>query len=174
MYKKAFTLFELIIVITLVSIVYYLTLSNFDINKKQIDTITLTNLKQTLLKIDFEDNISIKCVDDENIDCLVIVDGEIQETKIKNLFTNCPDVYEYSKEQIKIEFDDLELEQLEYLNICFEFNINKNKASSQMIVDTNNEVFIYDNISNEPIKIKYLKEISLYFDKKNDEVKNVF
>ncbi len=151
-----------------------MTLSNFSMKQKNKDFVTLSNLKQSLLKFDFKDKISLKCVDDENVDCLVIIDDNIQNEKISKLFKSCPDVYEYSKDQTRMEFDDLELEQLLRLEICFEFEVNKNGYSSQMIVDTHDEVFIYDNISQKPKKIKYINDIGLYFDEKNDEVKNAF
>ncbi len=151
-----------------------MTLSNFSIKKNTMDAITLVNLKQTLLKFDFEDKISVKCIDSENIECLVFIDGEKQEEKIDKLFKICPDVYEYSNEEKIIEFDDLELEQLERFEICFEFDIYKNGQSSQLIVDTHNGVFIYDNISKKPHRIKYINDIGLYFDEKINEVKDAF
>ncbi len=151
-----------------------MTLSNFSMKQKNKNSVTLQNLKQSLLKFDFKDKISLKCVDDENVDCLVIIDDKIQNEKISKLFKSCPDVYEYSRDQTRMEFDDLELEQLLRLEICFEFEVNKNGYSSQMIVDTHDEVLIYDNISQKPKKIKYINDIGLYFDGKNDEVKNAF
>ncbi len=172
--KKAFTLIELIIVIVLVSIIYYMTLSNFSMKQKNMDATTLTNLKQTLLKLNFEDKVSLKCINDEKIDCLVFIDGKKQDEKITELFKSCPDVYKYSKQQEKIEFNDLELEQLERFEICFEFEVYKDGHSSQLIVDTHDGVFIYDNISKEPKKIKYINDIDLYFDEKIDEVKDAF
>ncbi|MEA3498913.1 MAG: type II secretion system protein [Campylobacterota bacterium] len=174
MSKKAFTLFELIIVIGLVSIIYYMTLSNFSLKQQKLDSVTLLNLKQNLLKFEFEDTISLKCVDDKDVECFVLIDNEIQDEKITNLFKTCPEVYEYSKEQKRIEFDDLELENLESYKICFEFKIDKYKNSSKFIVDTSDGVFIYDNISKQPKKIKYINDIDLYFDDKISEVKDAF
>ena len=172
--RKGFTLFELIIVIILVSIIYYFTLSNFSIKQSKLDSISLMNLKQVLSEFEFEEKISLHCIDDENIDCFVLIDGQIQEEKISGLFEKCPDVYEYSKDQKRIEFSDLELEKLESYPICFEYELKSDGHSSQMIVDTTEDVFIYDNISKSPKKIKYINDIGLYFDEKNGEVKDAF
>ena len=172
--KRAFTLFELIIVIVLISIIYYFTLSNFSIKQAKLDSVTLMNLKQTLSKFEFDEKVSLHCIDDKDIDCLISIDGEIQKERITKLFEKCPDVYEYSKDQKKIEFSDLELEKLEYYPICFEYELNKNGQSSQMIVDIIGDVFIFDNISSKPKRIQYINDIGLYFDEKSNEVKDAF
>ncbi len=151
-----------------------MTLSNFSIKQNKLNKITLSNLKQTLSKFDFNDKATIKCIDDKNIDCLVILDGMIQDERITNLFRNCPDVYEYSAKQKRLYFDDIKLKDYQALAICFEFILNKSGHSSQIIVDTNDKVFIYDNISKKPKTIKYINDINLYFNDKIDEVKNAF
>ncbi len=172
--KQAFTLFELIIVIILVGIIYYLAISNFNPQTQKEDTITLTNLKQTLSSIEFEDTISLKCIDNEEVECFISIDNEVPEEKFTGLFKRCPEVYEYSKEQKLLEFPVVKLENLEQLDICFEYTLYKNGNSSQMFIDTGDEVIIYDNISNKPNTIKYINDMSLYFDDKNNEVKNAF
>jgi hypothetical protein len=151
-----------------------MTLANFSIKQQKLDAITLMNLKQTLHNFEFSEEITLKCIDDEDIDCLVIIDGTIQEEKIKGLFKKCPDVYEYSKDQTRLEFDSIEIKHLEVLPVCFEFKLQKNGHSSQMIVDVDDEVFIYDNISKHPHKIKYINDISYFFDDKIREVKDAF
>ncbi len=151
-----------------------MTLSNFSIKQNKIHKVTLINLKQTLSKFNFNDKATIKCIDDKNIDCLIILDGIIQEERITKLFKNCPDIYEYSKEQKRLDFEDIELKNHQTVAICFEFELNKSGHSSQIIIDTSDEVFIYDNISKKPQKIKHINDIDLYFDKKINEVKNAF
>ena len=151
-----------------------MTLSNFSIKQRKLDTITLINIKQTLLEFEFENSIILRCIDDEKIDCFVEIDGEIQEERIENLFKNKPDVYEYSKDLKYLEFKDLELGNMESYRICFEYKIDKYRNSSQLIVDTSEDVFIYDNISKKPSKIKYINDIGFYFEEKIKEVKDAF
>ena len=151
-----------------------MTLTNFNIKQKKLDTITLTNIKQTLLKFEFEESIVLKCIDDEKIDCFVIIDDVIQEEKVTNLFKYKPDVYEYSKELKDLDFKYLELENMESYQICFEFSIDKYRNSSQLIVDTFEDVFIYDGISKKPTKIKYINDVDSYFEDKIKEVKDAF
>ncbi len=172
--KKAFTLFELIIVVILISIIYYFTLQNFNLKQNKLNSLTLTNLKELLSSFEFEKNIKIKCKDSKEVDCFVFIDEVLQEEKIEGLFQKCPIVYEYSKKQDLIEYSDLELENLESYPICFEFNLEKNGQSSQIIVDVEDNVFIFDNISLKPTKIRYINDIDIYFDNKINEVKDAF
>ncbi len=178
-FKKAFTLFELIIVVILISIIYYFALSNLNLKQNKLDMVTLMNLKQTLNGFEFNDEIALKCIDSmqdlEYLECLVIIDGEIQKEKIEQLFKGCPQSYEYSREQKLLEFSDIKLDEFSNsLDICFEFIVNKNGDSSQMVVDMNDEVFIFDNISQKPHKIKYINDLEIYFDNKDSKVKDAF
>ena len=43
-----------------------------------------------------------------------------------------------------------------------------------MIVDVEDDIFIFDNISQKPIKTRYINDISIYFDEKVNEVKDAF
>ncbi len=174
MNKKAFTLLEILIVIILVSIIYSITLSNFNLKQKKLDTVTLSNLKQLLSSFEYNEKINIKCINNKNIECLLFIDEKLQEEKITNLFKSCPDVYKYSKNQDRLEFDDFEFEDLSVVQVCFEFDLYKNGKSSQMIVDTGKNTYIFDNISQKPKKIKYINDIGFYFNKKDNEVKNAF
>jgi hypothetical protein len=158
----------------LISIIYSLALSNFNLKQSNINNSTLSSLKQTLKNFEYSDKITIRCIDDEQINCLIYIDGKKQDTQIENLFKKCPDTYEYSKEQKQLEFPDLAIGQLTYLPICFEYWVSKNSKSSQMIVGTFDDVFIFDGISPKPQKIKYINDIGLYFDEKNEEIKNAF
>lgn len=174
MKNKAFTLFELIVVVILISIVYYITFSNLNVKQNKLNTITPTNIKQKLLEYDFDSKIAIKCLNNENIDCLLIIDNSIQKEKIENLFKSCPNIYEYSKDIIQIDYEDLELDQLNSAEVCFEFEVSKNQKSSQIIVETSNDVYIYDNISLKPNKLKFINDVSFYFEEKENEVRDAF
>lgn len=165
MLKKSFTLVELIIVTVLIFIIYFFTLSNLNFQEDKTDKMTLINLKQTLASFSFEEKINLRCVDDENIDCVILIDDVIQDEKIIGLFEKCPDVYECSRDQIRLEF---------LHPICFEFELRKNGHSSRMIVDLDDKVLIYDNISLKPKIVESMADIYNFFDDKIDEVRDAF
>lgn len=153
---------------------YYISISNFNIKQNNINAITLMNLKQTLKNMNFENKIEIKCIDSKDVECLIFKDDIPQEKKVYGLFQECPTIYKYSRELKVLEFEDVQLEELERYPICFEFKLNKDERSSQMIVDTQDNVYIFDNISQVPKTIKFINDIDIYFDEKVDEVKNAF
>ena len=174
--NKAFTLFEIIIVIILVSIIYTFAINSFSKNKpKHPDGITLSNLKEKLLEFEFDEDITIQCLADD-FSCFVFLDDDLepQEEKIKDLFKNKPTIYSYSKELERLEFLDLELEQLQRYEIIFKYNCKKNKKCSELIVETDNLVYIFNDIKNKPKTIKYISDIDSFFDNKIQEVKDAF
>jgi len=172
--KRAVTLFEIILAIILVGIIYSFALSSFT-NKKIINTdnITLVNLKQKLLDYDYENNIAIKCIADD-FECFIFVDNILQKETITTLFKNKPTVYEYDNKLNEKEFSPLELEKLQRYDIVFQYSCNKYKQCTEQIVEYNDKVYIYNDIHKKPIIIKYLNDIDIYFQDKINEVKDAF
>ena len=178
--KKTFTLFEIIISIILVSIIYSFAINSFSTKKKiKSDDVTIFNLKEKLLKYGKEnemgDNITIKCIRDDFSCYLFIDDDKIPlEDKIKPFFLDTPTIYKYNKELEKIDFLDLELEQLERYEVIFKYSCKKNKKCSEFIVETENMIYIFNDIKKKPDTIKYISDIDDYFELKVEEVKDAF
>ena len=172
--KRSFTLLELIIVIVLISVVYYFTIQSLNVKQKKLEGLTLNNLQEYLSKIDFENNIRLDCVDSDDMKCLLFVDDNLQKMEDISLFKECPLVYEYSKELKTIEFKDIELENMETYPVCFSFEMTKNNKSSQFIVQTNKKVYLFNNIDSKPIILKDISDVYDYFENKIDEVKDAF
>jgi hypothetical protein len=172
--KKAFTLFELIIAVILVSLLYYFAIDSFSQkNFKEKKNITLTNLKQTLLQYDFNDNITIQCIEDD-FSCFVFIDDILQKEKINPLFKEVPTIYNYAKDLTRVDFNELELEQLDTYNIVFKYSCKKDKKCSEYIVELPNKVYIFNDIYTKPTTINYISDINDYFDNKIQEVKDAF
>lgn len=174
MLKKSFTLFELIISILLISIVYIFAINSFPkfVENKNTDT-SIENLKEDLFSFEFEDTVSIKCIEDD-LQCFVFLDDVIQKQKLNAFFDTNPTVYEYNNKLNIVEFEPLELEQLQSYNIVFEFTCKKNGKCDEYIIETDNKVYIFSNLNNKVDTIKYISDIDQYFDKKIQEVKDAF
>lgn len=174
MSRKAFTLFEIIISVILISLVYYFVITSFSDNSNtKKDDITFLNLKEKLLAYDFIENITIKCID-EDLSCMVFVDDNMTGDIITSLLTSKPEVYEYSKELKKIEFPYLELEQLQRYDIVFQYSCNKNNKCSEYIVQTEEMVYILNDIQKRPSTLKYINDVDEYFDKTMQKVRDAF
>lgn len=174
MLKKSFTLFEIILSIILISIVYLFALNSFPKSSSIVsDKITLNNLKSNILSLPFNETVSIKCIGN-SYRCFVILDEEVQNDLIEPFLNQTPDVYKYNKDLQRIEFDHFELEKLDRYEIVFEFNCKKNGICDELIVQTDEKVYIYSNLKDTPDTIDYISDINEYFDNKIQEVKDAF
>lgn len=173
---KAFTLLELLIVLVLVLSVYALLFSNFDFmrNKNKI-SFNLENLKvQLLQQYPFNETLQLVCIEDA-IDCFVFLDGKInKENKVGALFKNKPEIYEYSSSLIRTDFKPIRFENQEEYSVSFEYNINKDRKSDEMIVDVDEKVYLFTAIKDKTIILPTINDVPDFFDKQVSEVKDAF
>ena len=174
--KKSFTLFELLVVVILVFIVYYFVFSSNLLSKKgDVDKVSLGNLKSYLLTFDFENQISTKCIEDKDYICYISIDGEILENKqLRGLFNSKPIVYSYTNEEKQLEFSYLKLDTFEEFDIIFEYSIDSNMKGDNLIVETENKVYILNPIHEKPFVFDDLYEFKQYQEDKISEVKDAF
>mgnify|MGYP000232166576 CR=1 FL=1 len=155
---------------------YYFVLSNNFIGQKQ-DThkITLKNLKSYLLTFEFEDEIKIKWLNSDNFECYVFMYKEIiKDLVVTNLFKEEPEVYDYTVEQNRIEFNDLKLNTFEEFNVIFEYGIDSDMKSDDLVVDIDEKIYVFNSIYNNPIEYKYLHEVLDDFENRITEVRDAF
>ena len=128
--KKAFTLFELILVVIIIGLVYSLVLGKIT-NKKNIEVQNLKDLKKILIK--------------NNINKLLVYD-KCKKTKPYNinpeLFKDIQ-VYTVINDNIeKVEFNPIKIKE-EIYDVCLKFDINKNQSSSSYIIKQNDKYFVF-------------------------------
>lgn len=174
--RKAFTLIELIIVIILISISYYLIFSssNFKIENEN-NNVSLKNIKKYLIKnFEFGNELSIVCID-ENLVCYIKIDGIVNEDiKIENLFQNKPNVYEYKKEEEIIDYESIDIDNISQ-DVFFELKINNDYKTNELVVDTINEkVYLFNSIFNEVKIYSSLQEVFETFNTNQLEVQDAF
>ena len=174
--KKSFTLIELIIVILIISTTYLLIFSNVNFNtKNKEEKVTLYNLKNFLLKnFEFKKNLSFVCIE-EKFTCFVKVDDKLQKDfKIEKFFKQKPDVYEYDKDEKKVEFKELRVDNFNY-EVIFELKINSDYKTNEFIIDTLTDgVFVFNSIFTNPKVYKTLRDSYEVFEQNKIEVKNAF
>ena len=174
--KKSFTLIELIIVIILISTIYFVSFSNsMFFVKKDSTNINLGNIKEYLLEnFDFENEVSIKCIE-EDFQCFIFVDSVLQEDiKINKLLANVPEIYEFNKNENRIFFKSKRINDIEY-DIIFEIIINNDFISNEFILDTlDNKVYVFNSLFRKVEIYESLNEVFDNFSKKEEEVKDAF
>jgi hypothetical protein len=134
--KKAFSLFELILVIILIGLVYSLVLGKLD--KKQHLTIKkLENLKEILSKNSsnsLEMIVFDKC-------SRVLINGKEKDFN-SNLFQDI-EVFTVENESLKkIDFSPITINEKVY-DVCLKFNIFKNNSSSSYIVKKKDKYIVF-------------------------------
>ena len=161
MSKKAFTLFELILVVILIGLVYSLVLEKIS-NKKSVDMQNLKDLKQVLLK----NNINKLIVYDK---CKKTLPEKINPKLFKNI-----EVYTVKDESLeKVEFNPIKIKDDIY-DVCLKFEINNNKSSSSFIIKQNQKYYVFHPYFQETKVFNSEDEaISNFINKKEkDEFKN--
>ena len=174
--KKGFTLIELFIVILIIGSTYFLIFSNSSFSvKKDEKKVTLLDLKEYLLNnFEFEKELSFICID-ENFSCFVKVDDKVdKDFKIEKFFKIKPDIYEYNKDEKKVEFEELRVDNFNY-RVIFELKINSDYKTNEFIADTlDSGVFVFNSIFTKPKIYKSLHESMDIFKINQEEVKNAF
>jgi prepilin-type N-terminal cleavage/methylation domain-containing protein len=174
--KRGFTLIELIVVILLITVTYFLIFSNsnFQIKKNEIK-LSLDNLQEVLIKdFQFEQEIAFICIE-ENFECFIKIDGVLnQKAIIKNFFKNKPSVYEYNKEQKMLEFRQVNINSSNQ-DIIFELKVNSDYKINEFILDTDEEkVYVFNSIYKEPMIFTSLNEVLDLLENNELEVRDAF
>lgn len=173
--KKAFTLIELLLVISLISIFSFLIINSSSFKVEDKKEFSLIDLKEFLLKnYKFEDEISFVCIED-NLECFISIDKKIDEKqKIKGLFSSIPDVYKYDSEQIKVDFSSVRIDDIDF-DVFFKYTINSDFKNSEYILDTlNDKVYVFNSLYKRALEFDSLNDVYDNFEKKIEEVKDAF
>lgn len=174
--SKAFTFFELLIVLILVLSVYGLFFSSFDFtfNKKE-SSVNLKNLKSYLRdNFSFSKNLRLVCIEEGEV-CYVFLDDTVsKDNKLSGLFKSKPEIYKYSDDLDHLDFNRVDFGDLEEYDVVFEYNINKDRKSDDVVVDVGDKVYVFTSIHEKPFVFKYLSEVSDMFEEQVSEVKDAF
>jgi hypothetical protein len=174
--KKSFTLIELLIVILIIGSTYFLIFSNSSFSvKKDEKIVTLFDLKDFLLtNFEFEKELSFICID-ENFSCFIKVDDKVdKDFKIEKFFKIKPNIYEYNKDERKMEFEDLRIENFNY-RVIFELKINSDYKTNDFIADTlDGKVYVFNSIFTKPKVYNSLNESFELFTLNQIEVRDAF
>jgi prepilin-type N-terminal cleavage/methylation domain-containing protein len=171
-FYRAFTLFELMIVVFIISIVYFFTLSNFSVISTKNEKVTLSELKQLLKSYEYSSDVAMRCFE-ECKECFIYVDGT-KGKRIDGFFKQEPKFYHYSKELLELEFPRYKVDDIEEVDVCFEFTLRRGYLTKEMIVQNGNRVYLFNNIYQKPVIFKNLVAVEEYFEEARDKVRDAF
>ncbi len=146
MNRKAFTLFELMVVVMIIGVVYALVLGSFD-PKKSIKIVTLEHIKEILTPywtkgIKLELVIYDRCSKSE-----LLINGKIKEDLELDINTNLfKDIKVYKQdrynEERKLIFSPILVDKKLYKS-CFRFTLFPNGSSSSYVVQSGKKYYTY-------------------------------
>lgn len=161
--RKAFSLIELLIVVIIIGVVYNLAVGSFEkIAKPQSQKITLQNLKSFLVKLEYEKQIKLLCLDDCSR-CNLFIDGAVAED-FEKVFEDFLDmsvqVYRYDpllgvvEYQQELYFDSNDIEQ----RVCFSYVMDKDKIGEQIVVKFKEKVYDFSDYTDDVMLYDSLEE----------------
>ena len=160
--RTAFTLFELIIVVALIGIIYSLVLSNFH-TKKDIKVSKLQDLKQSLLPL-WKDGKRVELIIYNNYkDVILSTNGDINESYKPDIkISEFKDVEAYNIDQYgeikKVEFAPIISQDGDTKKVDLKFCIYPNGSSSHYILKRGNEYFVF---------YPYFEDINITYDEQS-------
>lgn len=143
--KRAFTLFELILVIFIIGLIYSLIGISFDRFHSKDDNFKFENLKELLKNNQSNDTVKLVCYDLCQ-KCVIFKESKIIKDKIELKLDENLEVFKLDEfgDFREIEFNARFIgEHLE--NICFEFKLYPNGSSSEYIVHNFGKYYIFDS-----------------------------
>ncbi len=171
--RKAFSFFELMIVILIIGSVYALLIQNFSFPNEKEKKISLSNLP-FFLRNSFSQSkglISLKCLGDCSV-CKIYEDGE-EKSELEGLFKKdaSPNSYRFVNGYMeKIEFLNVFSKQ-NLTPVCFEYNIYPNKSGDELFLQYDEKVFYYDNFSSTTMEFESLEDAQEYKRKEQEKIK---
>jgi len=136
-FKGGFTLFELMIVVIIIGIVYTLVAVKFSQNKET--KIKLSDLPKILQDSRFYKSVEVICIEDDSKNCKIYFDNNLSKMSLQ-LFKKKPMVYKLMPDETlkEIEFEPIIDENQKPVPVYFRYKVTKNGAGDEIIVDDGN------------------------------------
>ncbi len=169
MNKKAFTLIELAIVVSIIGLVYLLGFSNF-VKPKKIQ-VKVESLKTYLYNVGYENKVALICLKAQDI-CLVYAD-DIYVKEIDNPFDKIQNIYQLNRDRKRVYYDSIPLnESLEEVSLYL--IMDKYKQHNNILIETENKLYECNSAYRYIKEFNSLNEFIIEQEKMISEVKNAF
>lgn len=142
--KKAFTLFELLIVVLIISVLYGLFLQNLDFRKDQ-ESYGFKNLKEFLEnfweKGALRERLELICYDDCSV-CNVFQNGEMIEEGFET--QGAIRAYEFTENDIleDVMYENIEIGR-DSFDVCFRYSLYPNGSGDQIVAEYQEQVYLF-------------------------------
>ncbi|MDR1555176.1 MAG: hypothetical protein LBS39_04020 [Campylobacteraceae bacterium] len=149
--RGAFTLFELLLVLLLIVILYGLFAQNFSLKSIEEESVKIERLNLYLAKIGGDKNlISLRCIDNCN-ECRLLVNGKDTNSTL-NIFeqNSAINAYYYNGKRLdKVEFDDYYINEYKREKVCFRLDVYPNGSSDKLVLEYKRKAYLFENYMQE-------------------------
>ncbi|BCD68959.1 hypothetical protein [Nitratiruptor sp. YY09-18] len=141
--KSSFTLFELLIVILIISILYGVFIQKLHTKEHLVKSLGLQDIKTLLDGYDFNESAKITCIN-KCQECYLFIDGKKRD-KIEGLFDKEMQVYDFDIHGIlsPIKFTPLFDKNGNPQEVCFSYELFPNGSNSSYIVEYRDKFYIF-------------------------------
>ena len=161
--KSSFTLFELLIVILIISIIYGIFIERLGSKDRAVKEKGLERVKEFLSSYDFNESAALKCLD-ECKRCFVYIDGKKVE-EVPSFFKSEPKVYDYDIHGMLslVHFLPVFKDQNPQ-DVCFEYDLFPNGSGSSYLVEYDKKYYIFYAYMHPVKVVSSLNEAQKFFD----------
>ncbi len=165
--NKAFTLFELLLVITLIAVLYGVFVHKLSRpSTSKVGSLSLTTLKPFMLELPFKKKAELICMEPCQ-ECHIYLDGKPATEEAIKLFKDTPKVYVPDRfgQMRTIDFLPMINTDQTLDNVCFKYEVFNNKSSSYYVVESQKKYYLFDPYMN-PVRVtESFSEATAFFDK---------
>jgi prepilin-type N-terminal cleavage/methylation domain-containing protein len=146
--KKAFTLFEIMIVLIIISVVYGVVFSTISKSKNQTIKVKPTMIKHYMLNQEFENSIEVICLKkglkaNLSPSCILYADNKAIKKSFKSPFGIDSEVYIYKENRLEqIDFNDIEIDD-KMQEVSFKLKITKSQNNQELIIKYEDDKILY-------------------------------
>ncbi|SMC10182.1 hypothetical protein [Nitratiruptor tergarcus] len=162
--KSSFTLFELLIVILIISILYGVFIQKLHTKEHLSKSLGLQDIKTLFEEYDFNESAKITCIN-KCQECYIFIDG-IRRDKIEGFFDKEVSVYDFDIHGIlsPVKFPPLFDANGNPQEVCFAYELFSNGSNSSYIVEYKDKFYIFYAYM-KPVKVvDSISEAQKYFD----------
>ncbi|MDA3947249.1 MAG: type II secretion system protein [Helicobacteraceae bacterium] len=172
MQKKAFTLIELLLVVVIIGVIYGLVINSMQkINDKEAH-LSFESLPSFLESMHNQNNVAFVCIDNCR-ECAVYVDNVkvqevdpfMKEERVLNFWR-----FDANQGTQELRFRPTFNEDDRAFDVCFRYEIFKDGSSSEMIIETQKQVFDYRGFLHPVRRYSSLQELG---EKRQHELQEV-
>lgn len=138
MYRRGFTLFEIVLTASLIGVVYFFVMFSFNSSflKQEVQKKSVLSF---LKRFEYQQQMQVQCLQNRYV-CLIYLDGSFVE-EFTNPFDQISAVYEYSSDQKRMDFAATVYDE-RYEEVAFSLVFDKTKHHNALFVEDANGVFL--------------------------------